>query len=367
MRKTKIIGLFAAAALMLAACSGNSQTAQTQAAAAETAAETEADQETEAAADAEEAEEETEAEKAAEETAQEEEELTIRLGVPKAPPALAVLRMMDAGMLGENVTIELDVWDAPEQLIAMVQDGDHDMFAFPLTVVAKLYNKGLPVRLTNVNTWGVTYFVTTDPELFDWSQLKGKTVYIPLQSSPPDALTQFFLDEAGLKVGEDVEIIYSTTSEISQMIAGGTIEYATLIEPQVTAAMMKNDQVRVAFAFEDEWKRVKQDDSIVPNAGFGTTEGFASAHPELIETFEAAYEEALNWVLENPAEAGALAETHLGLKAQLVEKAIPKMGLIYKSAPDAKAELDDFYQLLVDFDPTMIGGNVPDEAMYYGQ
>ena len=96
---------------------------------------------------------------------------------PTAPPALPVLHMMSTNALGDQVEIQLDVWDGPEQLIAMVQDGGHQMFAFPLTVVAKLYNKGLDVQLMNVNTWGVTYFLTSDPDFRDWSDLKGKTVY----------------------------------------------------------------------------------------------------------------------------------------------------------------------------------------------
>ena len=362
MRKSKLlIGLAAATMLALTACQGAGGSAQ------ETKAETEAAAESSTEETAAESEAEAEKKAADAEKAENGEEVVIRLGVPKAPPTLPLLHMADAGLLGDNVKIELDIWDAPEQLIAMVQDGEHDMFAFPLTVAAKLYNKGLPVRLTNVNTWGVTYFITTDPDLTEWSQLKGKTVYVPLQSSPPDALTQFFLNEAGLKVGEDVEIVYSTTAEISQMMAAGKIEYATLIEPQVTAAKMNNDQVRVAFSFEDEWKKVKGEDSIVPNAGLGTTEKFISENPELEAEFEAAYEESLSWVLENPADAAALAEEQLGLKAPLVEKAIPNMGLIYKNAMDAKTDLDGFYQLLNDFDPSMIGGKVPDETLYYSK
>ncbi len=362
MKKFKLTAaVMAAAMLALTACGSSSATAETEAK-AESAAETEAESETEESESASE-----ENEVADDEASADTEAVTLKLGVPKAPPTLPVLHMIEEGLLGDKVNIELDVWDAPEQLIAMVQDGEHDMFAFPLTVAAKLYNKGLPVRLTNVNTWGVTYFVTTDPELSEWSQLKGKTVYVPLQSSPPDALTQFFLSNAGLKVGEDVEIVYSTTAEISQMLAAGTIEYATLIEPQVTAAKMNNSDVRVAFSFEDEWKKVKGDDSIVPNAGFGTTADFIEANPELVAEFEAAYEESLNWVLANPAEAGALAEKYLGLKSALVEKAIPNMGLIYKNAMDAKTDLDGFYQLLNDFDQSMIGAKVPDEEMYYSK
>ncbi len=378
MKKAKLLSLCTAAMLLLAGCQSNASPS-TETAAQQTIAETEETTQestsekesgasTDASADKTETDEILEndgSEETAEAPGTDGDEITLRLGVPKAPPTLAILRMIDAKLLGDHVNFELDVWDAPEQLLAMVQDGDHDMFAFPLTVVAKLYNKGLPVRLTNVNTWGVTYFLTTDPDLTEWSQLKGKTVYIPLQSSPPDALTQFFLSEAGLTVSEDVEIIYSTTPEISQLLSAGTIEYATQIEPQVTAAMMNNPDVRIAFSFEDEWKKIRGEESIVPNAGFGTTQAFIDGHPELVAQFEQAYEEALNWVLENPDQAGELAEEHLGLKKALVEKAVPNMGLIYKRSIDAKDDLDGFYQLLNDYDPTMIGGEIPDEGMYY--
>ena len=79
---------------------------------------------------------------APEESSQTAEPVTISVGVPTAPPALPVLHMMDAQLLGENVTIDLNVWNAPEELLAMVQGGEHDMYAFPLTVVSTLYNKG---------------------------------------------------------------------------------------------------------------------------------------------------------------------------------------------------------------------------------
>ena len=183
MRKSKLlIGLAVAATLALTACQGARGSAQ------ETKAETEAAAESSAEETAAESEAEAEEKAADAEKAENGEAVVIRLGVPKAPPTLPLLHMADAGLLGDNVKIELDIWDAPEQLIAMVQDGEHDMFAFPLTVAAKLYNKGLPVRLTNVNTWGVTYFITTDPDLTEWSQLKGKTVYVTV-TDQDEALT----------------------------------------------------------------------------------------------------------------------------------------------------------------------------------
>ena len=293
------------------------------------------------------------------------EPVTITVGVPKAPPALPVLHMIEDQLLGENVTINLDVWAGPEQLIAMVQDEGHDFFAFPLTVVAKLYNSGVPVRLMNVNTWGVTYFMTTDPEFESWADLKGETVYVPLKSSPPDALTQYFLDEAGLKVGEDVELVYASMQEVSALLASGKAKYATLIEPQCTIAMSKNENVRRAFSFEQEWQRTTETDTMIPNAGFGTTQRVLDANPELVAAFQKAYEESVQWVIDNPAEAGELANKYLELPAPVIAKAIPNMGMCFKTPQDAQAELDTFYNLLNDFDAKMIGGKLPDEGMFY--
>jgi NitT/TauT family transport system substrate-binding protein len=291
--------------------------------------------------------------------------VTITVGVPAAPPALPILKMIETKVLGENVEIKLDIWNEPETLIAMVQDGKHDMFAFPLTVISKLYNKGLDVRLMNVNTWGVTYFMTSDPDFKEWSDLKGKTVYIPLQSSPPDALTQYFISEAGLEVGKDVKIIYATTPEVASLLASGEAVYGTLIEPQVTKAMMGNENLRIAFSFEDEWQRVNHTETKIPNAGFGTTQKFIDENTELTMKFQKAYQEASVWAKENPEEMGALTEKYLGLKAPLIVKSLPSMGLEFKSATDAKEELSMFYQLLFDFNPPMIGGKIPDDGLYY--
>ena len=74
---------------------------------------------------------------------------------------------------------------------------------------------------------------------------------------------------------------------------------------------------------------------------------------------------ALNWVLENPEEAGKLAEEKLGLKAKVVQTAIPRMGLNYKNSFEAKNDLVQFYTLLNNFDKSIIGGKIPDEGMLY--
>ena len=106
MKKKKIVLAAVAAMLALTAC-GSKEAAQP-----ETEAKTEAQAE-ETSAEAAETEESSKEDK---EEANDGEEISVKLAVPKAPPVLPVLHMIDAGLLGENVQLDLDVWDAPDIL-----------------------------------------------------------------------------------------------------------------------------------------------------------------------------------------------------------------------------------------------------------
>ena len=76
------------------------------------------------------------------------EKITLNLGVTKGAPTLPILQMVETNAMGDNVELNLDYWNSPEQLIAMTQDNEHDIFTMPLTVAAKLYNKGMGIKLT---------------------------------------------------------------------------------------------------------------------------------------------------------------------------------------------------------------------------
>lgn len=300
-----------------------------------------------------------------ENTNTQQEKVTMNLGVTQGAPTLPILQMVETNAMGDNVDLNLEYWNSPEQLIAMTQDEKYDIFTMPLTVAAKLYNKGVDIKLTNVNTWGVVYMTTTDENLKDWSDLKGKTVYVPQKSSPADILTQYFLTQNGLKVGEDVNIAYSTPSEITQLLKAGKAQYGVSLEPQVTNALKGNENLRVAFSYDEEWKKVMGDDLTVTNAGIGATTDFIENNADLMKKFEEEYEKALKYLVENPERAGELGEKYLGLDKSIVAEAMPRLGLAYGNAKESKDSLDAFYKLLLDFDKTTIGGSIPGEDFYY--
>lgn len=309
-----------------------------------------------------------EAETVVEEVADEiAENMTVIVAGPKAPPTFPMLRMMDTKALGENIDFELKIWNSVEEMLAIASSQDYGFMGVPVNVSAKLYNKGLGVKLTNVDTWGVMYMYTTDADVRTWQDLKGKKLYVPFKSAPPDIVTQYLLKENGVKAGEDVEIVYSTPFEIAQLMIAGEIDYAMNIEPYVTAVTMQNENVSVLFDYMEEWKKLKGEETMIPNAGIITNNKFFSENEALVAKFEEEYKKATEWVMANPEEAGALCEQYLGVNAALIGKAMPNMGLHYETSAQAKDDLVMYYESLLDFQKESIGGKLPNEDYYYGE
>ncbi len=289
----------------------------------------------------------------------------IKIAVPKASPAIPLIYMKDYNVLGENIEIDIQIWNSPEQLIAMTQDESYNLLAMPMTVLAKLYNKNIDIKLLNVSTWNLAYFVTTDKTIKTWNDLKSKTIYVPHKSSTPDILTQFFIKNANLKPNEDINIKYLSSSEIAQLLIAGKIEYATLTEPNITMAKAKNNDIEILFNFNDEWRKLKNSNLNIPNAGFVANNTFINENKELIDNFVIEYEKAVDWVLENREEASLLAEEYLAFNKENIKNSIHLLGLDSKTAVESKTDLNNFYELLLNFDSKTIGGKIPNDDMYY--
>lgn len=288
-------------------------------------------------------------------------ERAINIALSHTAAALPVLRMAESGALGPDMNIDITVWNAPEQLLAMAQKGRHDYYVLPLTLAARLYAKGIPLRITNVSAWGGIALVTSDPAVKQWSDLPGRQIHVPRQSSPPDALFRYFLHHYGIDES-GIRFVYSTIPEIAQLVRTGRIDTAVIMEPQTTAAL--TDTAHIAIDFENEWRKIHGAETAIPSLGFGGMARFLDDNPELAERFEQAYAEACEWVVAYPAEAGALAEKYLSLPASLIEKAMPRLGLRYVEAAKAKPMVETFFSVLHEDSPAMVGGRIPDAAFY---
>lgn len=294
-------------------------------------------------------------------------ETTIIVGAPKSPATIPVLRMIETKALGENVNIELKIYSSMEKMMALATGEGYDFLEVPVNAASVLYNKGLNVKLLSVTLWGGMYLSTTDPNCESWKDLNGKQVYVPNKGSVPDLITQHFLNKNGLNIGENVEVVYAGHSEIAQLIQSGKIKYAIDVEPFVTGNKENIENYRVISDFVNEWKQLEGDEYSMPNFGVITNNNFLQNNGKLVKVFNEEHDKAMKWVLDNPEEAGKLAEQHLNSNKDLITKAIPSFKFEFKTAMDAKDEIEKYCSVLLDLRPESIGGKIPDEDFYYGK
>jgi NitT/TauT family transport system substrate-binding protein len=288
----------------------------------------------------------------------------VAVSVPKSPTCIPILRMMETGALGPNVKIDLKFYSTMDQLLAVATRNECPMLAMPVNSAVTLYNKGFDIKLLNISVWGGMYLSTTDPACRRWEDLKGKQLYVPAKGSVPDLLAQVFLKKHGLKPGEDVELVYSNHTEIAQLLAAGKVKQAIDAEPFVTANKENVSNYRVLSDFRAEWRKFQGRAAAMPNFGVVVNGKFFTRNKQLMKTFNKAYQEALNWTVANPREAGELVQKHLNANGKLIEKAMPNFNFVFKSAAASRKDLDKYCRVLMSAKPESIGGKLPDESFY---
>lgn len=293
------------------------------------------------------------------------EQIKVTVGAPKTAVTIPILRIMETNALGDKIKIDLKIFGDTEKMMAIAVSKDYGLLAVSVNTAVTLYNKGLDVRLLNASVWGGMYLSTTDSKCYEWEDLKGKQLYVISKGSVPDIITQHFLKQHGLKIGDNIEVVYSTYPEISQLIKLGKIKYAVDGEPFATANQENIDNYRVILDYVDDWKKTEGSECSLPAYGVVANNVFLSKNEELVKIFNQEYQKALEWALDNPREAGALAEKYLNVDGKLIEKAMPKFNFCFKTSVDAKKDIEQYCTVLASFKPESIGGKAPDEDFYY--
>ena len=251
---------------------------------------------------------------------------------------------------------------------AALINGSVDIAALPTNAAAVVYNKTQGrVKVAAVNTLGVLYVVENGDTVKSFSDLKGKTLYVPGQGSNPEYITAYLCEKNGLKVGEDItlDFPYNAPADLRTAVASGKVELAVLPEPMVTIAKSANDKLNTALDLTAEWDKVAQKDSLMQGC-IVVSKKFAEENPNELNKFLEEYSASVTFVNENPKEASEMIAEHgIFEKAAVAQKAIPGCNLCYISGDSMKKSLSTFFNIMFDADPKSVGGAVPSDDIYY--
>lgn len=284
----------------------------------------------------------------------------------KGPTSIGMIQLIDEKALNsDKYIVDYSTVEAPDIITGKILNKEVQIAAVPTNLAAVLYNKtDGKVQFLAQNTLGVLYAVGKG-DFSSLEQLEGKKVAISGKGAVPEYAMNYILRQKGLadKVNLDYLPDHAT---VSQALIAGDIDVAILPQPFVTQVLMKSPDIKILIDLNKEWEIASSKSSILSMGCLIIDKEFGEKHADFVTEFLKAYEQSVNFVNSNPADAAILVEKNEIIKnAALVEKAIPYCNIVYKDAQDAKNEINAFLKVLFDSDNKSVGGKLPDENFYY--
>lgn len=301
--------------------------------------------------------------------------ITVHLGLLKGPTGMGAAKLLadnEAGACALTYEVTLGA-DPANDIVPKLINGELDVAAVPTNLAATLYNRTQGgVKLLALNTLGVLHILENGESVHTLSDLAGKTLYATGQGANPEYVLNYLLEQNGLTPGQDVDIVWQASDEITARMAAGEIELCMLPVPAATGVMMQNEDVRDALDLNDVWTASGGAGTFTMGCLVARTEWVEEnpdAVPVLLEEYEAsiAYinapeeSEALSGPMSPPS---LIAQYEITPNAAIAAAAIPQANLVYVDGMDL-LDIASYYEVLFAADPTSIGGSIPDDAFYY--
>lgn len=287
----------------------------------------------------------------------------VRVAALKGPTAMGLVQLFDTHAEDYDVLIA----GAADEVTPKLIQGQLDIAAVPVNLGSVLYNRTEgQVQLIAINTLGVLYVVEKGGETVNsMEDLKGKTIYATGKGSTPEYALTYLLAQHGIDIASDVTMEWkSEPTEVVALMAQSENAVAMLPQPYVTVAGAQVEGLRVALDLTEEWDKLDNGSRLI-TAGIIVRKAFAQEHPDKVAEFLAQFAESAAYANENVAEAAALVEKYIGVKAPIAQKALPACNIVCIAGEDAAAILPGYLQTLYDLNPAAVGGALPGADFYW--
>lgn len=261
-------------------------------------------------------------------------------------------------------------WRNPDIMRAWMISGEVQASAAPSNAAAILYNKGLPIRLLDVNNGGILSILTRDPSIKKFTDIKGKNVLLFFRGDTPDMIVRYLATKQGINPDTDMTISYvESPFEALQMLLSKRADTVLLSEPVATAALLKGKASGMEFRriiLQDVWEQVTGSTLPLPLGGTMCQASLAEEHPDIVKALQIGIGQTVEWINQHPAEAAQEFAGFFGLKAPILQKSLETFPISQLPAKMAQKDLEFYYTTLMEMSPKLIGGKLPDNAFYLG-
>lgn len=295
---------------------------------------------------------------------------------PFATVSHPIIHMIETDALKDlGKSIEFRLWNNPDELRALILNGNIDFIALPTNIAANLHNKNVNLKLLNVSVWGILGMISRDSNLKTLKDFKDKEIVIPFRADMPDIVFQELAKKSDLNPKKDFKIKYvASPVDAMQMLILRRVDHALLAEPAISIALRKTDSFPIKLVAPDlyrsvdlqkEWGELFQTKAKIPQAGIAFL-GDTKGKEELINRFIREYEKSLFWYKQNSKEAANLVVKTLPmLEEQGLADSIEHVTFESVNANETIEDLEFFFSILQNSDAKLIGGKLPNKELYY--
>jgi NitT/TauT family transport system substrate-binding protein len=300
---------------------------------------------------------------------------TIRFAAITGPSGVGLIRIFDAPPSIAGYTLKSETISQADIMASRMIAGEIDIGVLPANVAAKIAASGKNIQLAAVIGNGMLKLLTGDAAVTTIEDLRGKEVFCAGQGATPEYVFKQILRAKNINPDKDIKLNFSLAyPEIAQSLIAGKIKYALLPEPFATMAKSGNAAIVNIDDIQKEWAAAEvsatggKNVSNYPMTVLVVSGDFAAKNKKAVEAFLKAAEASIKWTVSHPAEAGALVEKHnLGLKASVVEKAIPNSNYVYNTGDKARLSIEALFHVFLSdsSSASAIGGKLPPDSFYY--
>jgi len=276
--------------------------------------------------------------------------LVIQSATPVVYPI--IMKLLQSPELMSRIKIEeLKIWDKTEKHLGWIVNNKADISFTAVAAVAKLYQKGLDIKLKSIVVWDNFYLLTRGYNAENFGDLKGHKIYLPLiKAAPPYAVTTFLMKKMGYNPAEFEFAFgdpFGRPEEIKNQFVKGEIDTALLREPEASFALYEaGEEGHVSFAYKDLWEQIYPGKGNLPNAGVLFKGEILREYPEIAEIFLRETEKAVDWVNANPKESAKISYDIMGVTPEEAELFLSRVNLNYKKSKDVLDNVSHYIHVL---------------------
>lgn len=292
----------------------------------------------------------------------------VRVKTYNGLPAISICKLIkEEENIKSSYKTSYTIESNENKLLESLNKKQIDIALVPTDMAAKVYNKNSSYQICASIGQGSYYLVTSDPEVTGFnSTLINKEIAIAGESSMTDNIVKAILKKNNIDETLVKFKYTNTVPELVKTLTLGEIYTGIVPETSLTSLLYKHSGLKILASTNDAYENTFDISEGYPQFSVIVRKDFAKNNKEYVNKFLFKLKESIEFVNNNPLQAGAYGEElKIPIKPQILSKAIKRCNLKFIEIDKFKQNYEYFFDILYNYNNEAVGGTVPDESIYH--